>query len=155
MSRLIATIENENIFENDDGSVSWMAKMAVDSDGVGPHHGDRTAQNETTYKPDLNADIDRYIVVPPSIRDGVKGVVMGCQGHCKNVLNGKETDVVVGDIGPHLKLGEASCATNLALGLDPSPVDGGTDEHIIFYQIWPNKAAMVDDCRYQLQPKSG
>jgi len=151
--RVIANIEGEDITEQDDGSVMWRAKMAVDSDGVGPHHGDKTAQDQTTYKPDLNADIDKYIVVPPAIRDGVQGTVIGCQGHCRNTQNGNETDVVVGDIGPHKKLGEASCATNAALGLDPSPVDGGTDDHIIEYQIWPGQPAVVDGKQYTLQPK--
>lgn len=155
MSRIIAVIENEPIVEEDDGRVTWTAKMAVDSDGVGPHHGDHTAQDETTYKPNLNADIDRYIVVPPAIRDGVVGCVMGCQGHCKNIRNGMETLTVVGDIGPHKKLGEASCATNSALGLNPSPVNGGTDDHIIEYTIWPGKPAVVGDCHYELQPKYG
>jgi hypothetical protein len=150
--RIIDNIEGENIYEMDDNSVTWRGKMAVDSDGVGDHHGDHTAQDQTSYKPYLNADEDKYIVVPPAIRDGVTGVVMGCQAHCVNVMNGMSTDAVVGDIGPHRKLGEASCATNLALGLNPSPVDGGTENHIIQYTIYPGKAAVVDGKQYTLQP---
>jgi hypothetical protein len=150
--RVIDTIEGEEITEHDDGSVTWTAKAAVDSDGVGPHHGDHTAQDETTYKPYLNADVDKYIVVPPAIRDGVKGVVMGCMGHAKNKRNGMETSVVVGDIGPHKKLGEVACVTAQALGLNPSPVDGGVDEHIIEYTIWPDIAATIDGRQYVLQP---
>src|SRR5437899_8982203 len=99
--RIIATIENENITEMDDSSVHFTSKAAIDSDGVGPHHGDRTAQDETTYKPDLNADVDRYIVVPPAIRNGVKGIVIGCQAQVVNTKNGLQSDAVVGDIGPH------------------------------------------------------
>jgi hypothetical protein len=153
MSRLIATIENENITELDDQSVHWRAKAAIDSDGVGPHHGDRTAQDQTSYKPDLNADVDRYIVVPPAIRDGVKGVVMGCQAQLTNTENGAYTDAVVGDIGPHNKLGEISCASATALGLNPSPVDGGVDAHIINYVIFPGRPAVVNGKTYVLQPK--
>ena len=41
--RIIAVIENEPITEHEDGSLHWRAKAAIDSDGVGPHHGDRTA----------------------------------------------------------------------------------------------------------------
>lgn len=152
MSRLIATIENENIVENDDLSVKWRAKAAIDSDGVGPHHGDHTAQDETTYKPDLNADLDRYIVVPPAIRDGVKGVVMGCHAFVQNTKNGMSTYAVVGDIGPHHKLGEISCACAEAIGLNPSPVSGGIDEHAIIYTIWPGIPAVVEGKTYHLQP---
>lgn len=154
MSRIIATIENENIIEHDDGTVTYRAKAAIDSDGVGPHHGDRTAQDETTYKPDLNADVDRYIVVPPAIREGVKGTVIGCQARVTNSINGKSTAAVVGDIGPHLKLGEISCACAEAIGLNPSPVSGGIDEHVISYVLHPGVAAIVEGKGYKLQPST-
>jgi Fungal chitosanase of glycosyl hydrolase group 75 len=150
--RTIATIENEDIVEHDDGSVCFTAKAAIDSDGVGPHHGDHTAQDQTSYKPDLNADIDRYIVVPPAIRNGVKGVVMGCLALVVNMKNGKHTAAVVGDIGPHAKLGEISCATASAIGLNPSPVSGGTDSHVIKYVLFPGIPAVVEGKTYHLQP---
>jgi hypothetical protein len=153
--RLIDNIEGEPIVEQDDYSVTFKAKAAIDSDGTGPHHGDRTAQDDTTLhesgKP-LNADVDRYIVVPPQIRDGVKGVVVGCQAYVVNTQNQKSTAAVVGDIGPHHKLGEISCACAVALGLNPSPVDGGTDEHIIKYLLIPGVPAVVDGKYYHLQP---
>jgi hypothetical protein len=151
--RTIAVIEGEPITEMDDLSVHFRAKAAIDSDGVGPHHGDKTAQNQTTYKPDLNADIDRYIVVPPAIRNGVSGVVIGCQAQVTNTLNGKHTAAVVGDVGPHKKLGEISCACASALGLNPSPIDGGIDEHAIEYVIFPGVPAIVEGKTYALQPR--
>jgi hypothetical protein len=154
MMKIIATIENEDITELDDLSVHFKAKAAIDSDGIGPHHGDRTAQDDTSLHyqgQPLNADIDKYIVVPPAIRDGVKGVVLGCQAQLTNTQNGKHTDAVVGDIGPHRKLGEISCACASALGLNPSPVDGGTDEHIIQYVLFPGVPAVVDSKTYDLQ----
>ena len=150
--RIIATIEGEPITEQDDLSVTWRAKAAIDSDGTGPHHGDKTAQDETTYKPDLNADVDRYVVVPPAIRNGVKDVVIGCLAHVTNTRNGKHTAAVVGDVGPHKKLGEISCACASAIGLNPSPVSGGVDEHVIEYVIWPGIPAIVNSVNYKLQP---
>lgn len=150
--RIVATIENERILEHDDLSVHWRAKAAIDSDGVGPHHGDQTAQDQTSYKPDLNADVDRYIVVPPAIRNGVKGVVMGCMAHVTNTVNGQHTAAVVGDIGPRHKLGEISCACASAIGLNPSPVSGGVDEHTIEYVIFPGVPAIVNGKTYTLQP---
>lgn len=152
--RIIATIEGEDITENDDGSVSYTAKAAIDSDGIGPHHGDHTAQDETSLKlngQSLNADEDKYIVVPPAIINGVTGIVLGCQANVTNTLNGFSTDAVVGDIGPHKKLGEISCACASALDLDPSPVHGGIDEHVIEYVLYPGQAAVVDGKQYDLQ----
>lgn len=151
--RIIATIEGQPITLNDDGSISFQAKAAIDSDGLGPHHGDRTAQDETSLKlneKSLNADEDCYIVVPPAIINGVGPVVLGCQAH---VVYGKHsTDAVVGDIGPHKKLGEISCATASALGMNPSPVNGGVDSHDVFYILWPGKPAVVNGKSYNLQP---
>lgn len=155
--RIVANIEGEDIIEHEDSSVSWRAKLAVDCDGIGPHHGDPCAQSDTSlhyHGQALNADVDRYIVVPPAIIHGVKGTVLGCYAKCKNVRNGKECDAVVGDIGPHKKLGEASCATAAALGLNPSPTRGGTDDHIIEYTIYPGVAAIVDGKTYTLQPSN-
>ena len=153
--RIIATIENENITEQDDKSVTFTSKAAIDSDGVGPHHGDHTAQDETTYKPNLNADVDRYIVVPPAIISGVQGIVIGCQEHVMNARNDLQTDAVVGDVGPHHKLGEISCACASAIGLNPSPVNGGIDEHAIEYTLWPGVPAVVDEKTYTLQAHPG
>ena len=150
--KVIAVIEGEQIVEADDNSVRWMAKAAIDSDGVGPHHGDHTAQDETTYKPDLNADVDRYIVVPPAIRNGVKGVVMGCLAHVTDTRSGRHTAAVVGDVGPRKKIGEISCACASAIGLNPSPVSGGVDEHVIEYVIFPGVPAVVNGTQYHLQP---
>src|SRR5437660_2356549 len=102
MMRIIATIEGENIVELDDSSVSYTSKAAIDSDGLGDHHGDLTAQNDTSLHYEglpLNADVDKYIVVPPAIVEGVSRVVLGCQAQVTNNLNGMFTEAVVGAIG--------------------------------------------------------
>lgn len=155
--RLIDTIEGEQIFEHEDGSVTWRAKAAVDTDGSGPLHGDPDAQADTSLhrngKP-LNADIDRYIVTPPAIIAGVKGIVLGCAAHVTNTRNGQSTAAVVGDIGPHRKIGEISVATARALGIDPSPTRGGEDAHVILYTIWPGVPAEVEGVRYTLYGSS-
>lgn len=151
--KTIATIENEPITLEDDGRVFYRAKAALDVDGSGPSHGDTDYQPDTSLhlngKP-LNADVDKYIVVPPAIINGVAPVVLGCQARVHYA--GKVTDAVVGDIGPKTKLGEISRATALALGINGSPVSGGVDEHAVFYELWPGKAAVVDGKAYNLQP---
>src|SRR6266404_1213198 len=101
MSRIIATIENEAIFETADGKVAYRAKMAIDVDGIGPKYGDPCAQDDTSLhykgKP-LNADKDKFIVVPPIIPQSVKGMVLGCQARVTNIFMHLVTDAVVGDI---------------------------------------------------------
>ena len=93
-----------------------------------------------------------YVVVPPAIRSGVKGVVMGCLAHVSNTKNGKHTAAVVADIGPRKKLGEISCACASAIGVNPSPTSGGIDEHVIEYVIFPGVSAIVNGTVYPLQP---
>jgi hypothetical protein len=153
--RILATIDGEPITELNDLSVTYRAKSADDTDGSGPSHGDPDYQNATSLKQNgqsLNADIDKYIVVPPAIIHGVKGIVLGCQARAKNLVNGMTTDAVVGDIGPHKKLGEGSNAFNAALGINPSPTQGGTPSHIVFYTLYPGQPAIVDGKQYTLQP---
>lgn len=151
----IATIEGEDVNEMEDGTVNYRAKFAVDTDGIGPLHGDPCAQADTTLhlngKP-LNADVDRYVVVPPAIIKGVKKTVLGCQAHCTNIKNGMTSEAVVGDVGPRKKLGEGSRALAEALGINPSPTSGGTDEHIIHYSLIPGQPACVAGKHYVLQP---
>lgn len=151
--RTISVIEGESIFELDDSTVTYNAKLAVDTDGSGPLHDDPCAQSDTSLHLNgkaLNADVDKYIVVPPAIINGVKGIVLGCQAYVKNLSNGRTSEAVVGDIGPH-KLGEASVALAMALGVDSSPTKGGTDKHIIHYSLRPGVAAVVDGKQYVLQ----
>lgn len=131
-------------YQPDPEQVSYVSKFAVDTDGSGPLHGDPDAQADTSLhvigKP-LNADIDRYAVVPPQIIQRTRGIVLGCRGTATNIRTGETSDFVVGDIGPHTKIGEGSRALAMALGIDPSPTTGGTDEHIILWKLWPGQAA--------------
>lgn len=152
MSRVIAVIEECEIVLQNDGRVTFTAKAAIDGDGTGPSHGDPDYQSHTTYKPDLNADVDRYIVVPPAIIRSVVPVVIGCQVEIHNRLTDLRTTAVVGDVGPKHKLGEISIATAKALGIPSSPTTGGEEEHVIDYVIFPGIPATVDGKTYHLQP---
>ncbi len=155
MARVIASIEGEEITEWGDGSVSFRAKAAIDSDGSGPSHGDKFYQSNTSLHLDgkpLNSDLDRYVVVPPAIIKGVKGIVLGCHAVVTNIKNGLRTEAVVADIGPRHKLGEVSIACAKALGINPDPVNGGTQAHICQYSIYPGRAASVEGKNYELQP---
>lgn len=155
MSRIIATTEGEPITEGDDLSVTFKSCVRIDGDGTGSSHGDPDFQNETSLKHNgqsLNADVDKYIVVPPAIIQGVKGIVLGSQAHVLHTVTGAETYAVVGDIGPHSKLGEISIACARALGIPSSTTTGGEDRHVLRYTIRPGMAANVDGVDYELQP---
>lgn len=144
----IATIEGspiERIIE-DDGTevVTFIAKAVVDNDGSGgnPEH-DPDFQNETSLKNNgksLNAETENFVVVPPAIIQGTRGKVLGSLVICHNQSNGLKARGVVGDIGPHAKLGEVSVAMAKALGLSGSPLSGGTDDMVIEYTIYVGKA---------------
>lgn len=156
--RLIATIQGEPVTELGDGSVTYKAAAMVDTDGSGSLHGDKFGQPDTSLHLNgkaLNADEDRYVVVPPIIITSVKSMVLGCQAFLANISNGRSTPAVVGDIGPKRKLGEISVACAKALGIDPSPVSGGEERHVIHYSLIPGKKAVVNGKVYKLQPYEG
>lgn len=147
-NRIIATIESEPIVEHDDGRVSYVAKAAIDDDGSDNRWHDKYWQADTSEHDAmgkaLDAGVVSYIVVPPAIIHGVKGIVLGCQARVTNLRNGKTCAAVVGDIGPHVKLGEMSVACAQAIGIPSSPVTGGVDAHIVAYELWPGTPAVLD-----------
>lgn len=154
MSKIIDTIEGEPITLGDDGKIRFKAKAAIDGDGVGKSHGDPDFQNRTSLRHNgnfLNADNDRYIAVPPAIIAGVAPIVLGSQAQVTNTITNKTCTAVVGDVGPHRKLGEISIACAAAIGIDPSPTRGGVERHVVEYVISPGVAAVVDGVTYQLQ----
>ena len=153
--KLIGTIENRAITVNADDAVSRVAKAAIDCDGSDNRHNDPYWQSDTTLihngKP-IDAESVPYIVVPPLIRNGVPGVVMGCQARITHTHTRKSCLAVVADVGPRAKIGELSCEAARRIGLDGNPNHGGTDDPIVLYEIFPGQAAIVDGVTYDLQP---
>lgn len=147
MNRILTTIEGCPVYW--DGTVvSFIARGRIDDDGTGSGHGDKYHQKETTLKREgksLNADTERYVVAPPQIVLGVPGVVMGCR--CRVTFHARVVEAVVGDVGPHTRIGEMSIACATALGIDPNPITGGEDAPMVHYQMWPGVAALG----YELQ----
>jgi Fungal chitosanase of glycosyl hydrolase group 75 len=151
---IIDIIDGEEITLQDNGDITFKAKAAVDTDGSGPLHGDPCAQKDTSLHFEgkaLNADEDIYIVLPPQVISGVKPMVLGCQAFVINGKNNLKTAAVVGDIGPHRKIGEISVACAKALGINPSPNTGGEDSHVIHYHVKPGVPAVVNGKTYTLQ----
>lgn len=153
--KTIGTIEGNEIIQRDDLSVMFFGKAAIDCDGSDNRHHDPCWQADTSLhhagKP-IDAESVPYIVVPPLIIQGVRGIVMGCAARVTNTITGQTTEAVVADIGPRRKLGELSCECARRLGLSGNPNNGGTEKKIIRYELWPDKPAIVDGVTYTLQP---
>lgn len=154
--RVLGTLNGEGFacpIWNHNGRVAFVADLDVDVDGIGSSHGDPYYQPQTSLRVNgryLNADIERFIVVPPLIIKKVLPVVLGCKARVTDLRTGESVDAVVGDVGPTRKTGEASRAVALALDIDPSPIDGGEDEPCILYELWPGIPAPG----YRLQPSA-
>jgi hypothetical protein len=134
--------------------VCFTSNLDICNDGSGPSHDDPSYQAATAYYNGgkyLNADKDKYIVVPPQIRSMLPGVVMGCQARATNTKTGVTSAAVVGDIGPKTKTGEAAYC--LAKILNPSIThNAGDDELIYLYELLPDTPAVVDGKTYKLEP---
>jgi hypothetical protein len=138
----------------DGGYVQFISDLDICNDGSGPSHGDPSYQSQTAYYNGgkfLNADRDRYIVIPPQIRKWVQPIVMGCQARITNLRTGKWRAAVCGEIGPDYITGEAAYC--LAKELNPAITHNSGDSRIIYlYELWPGIPANVDGKQYKLEP---
>lgn len=150
--KLLATIEGCDWVQYVDLTIkASLIRGRVDTDGSGDHHGDKTAQDETTYKPDLNADNERFIVVPGVVRHESLGIVIGAYAVVEDTVTGKVLDGVVGDVGPNDRSGEFSRRMVMELGLSGNPNTGGTDSRRFNVTIYANRPAVVNGKTYKLQ----
>lgn len=155
MKKLITIADGVAIYTNEDGSyVCFTSDLDICNDGSGPEHGDPHHQSQTAYYNGgkfLNADKDKYIVIPPQVRSMVGPVVMGCQARLTNFKTGIHHAAVTGEIGPDDKTGEAAYC--LAKIVCPSVThNSGDEEENYFYELWPGKAAVVNGKKYKLEP---
>lgn len=93
-----------------------------------------------------------YVVVPPELRRKAKGIVLGCACRVTNMLTHQSVDGVVADIGPATKIGEISMAAARAIGIDDDPRIGGTSGRHVRYEIFTNRAAIINGIKYNLIP---
>ena len=138
--------------------MSYLAKLAVDSDGGPNIDHDPYWQAETSLKlngKSINAQKVPYTVIPIGISNMIPPIVLGSKVICTNTKNGKVVEGVVADLGPRTKVGEASCEMARRLGLSGNSNHGGTSDHIIHYEIYVGVPAVVDGVCYQLQPLHG
>jgi hypothetical protein len=156
---VLLKIGSVNIYRNEPGTYcKFLSDLDICNDGSGPAHGDQHHQAMTAYYSGgreggkyLNADVDRYIVIPPQIRSKLPGVVMGCRGRVTNMETGVVEEGVVGDIGPDDKTGETAYV--LAKRLNPAiGHNSGDSNKIYLYELWPDLPATIDGFTYKLQP---
>lgn len=139
--------------DSENGPCHVMADADIDVDGSGDPHGDHDFQNDTTLHYEgkaLDSDVDKWMVLPGPLIEGVEGIVIGCQGMVH--YRGNSCPVVVGDRGPKTKIGEISRAVAKVLGINPSPTIGGVDDASVRYEWTPGVAALVDGRQYTLKP---
>jgi hypothetical protein len=151
----LITIGTVTIYATAKGDyVCFVSDLDVCNDGTGPSYGDPSYQSQTAYYNGgkfLNAQKDKYIVIPPQVRSLVDPVVMGCQARATNVTTMVSSDAVTGEIGPDDKTGEAAYC--LAKILNPKITHNSGDEtQVYFYELWPGKAAVVNGKTYKLEP---
>jgi hypothetical protein len=130
--------------------------LAIDTDGIGNHHNDATAQNRTSAKLDakgkfvslddptgvrfLNADIDEYSVAPKNLASVNGGPLKVGDIATVTLPNGKKHSAPIGDFGPNGRAGEFSLFAVKQMGVQviftqsgPVPtLDGGnaSDIHV-------------------------
>lgn len=97
----------------------------------------------------VDAETVPYVVVPPLIIRGVRGIVLGCKALV--TYKGKCVQGVVADIGPRTKCGEVSIAMARELGIPSSPRTGGIDTPDVEYEIYPGVPAVVNGEAFELQ----
>jgi hypothetical protein len=155
----LITIGGVTIYFEDDGAYCWfLSDLDICNDGCGPAHGDPYHQSQTAYYSGgseggqyLNADVDKYIVVPPQVRSLLPGVVMGCLGRLTNKQTKVSCNAVTGEIGPSDKTGEAAYC--IAKIINPAiDYNIGDSNRIYLYELWPDLPAVVDGFTYKLQP---
>ncbi|MEV0175888.1 glycoside hydrolase family 75 protein [Streptomyces sp. NPDC050803] len=135
-------------------AVFWKADMDIDCDGrpgrrcnrrSDPFFSDATAfqQSDGRY---LSAERLPYVVVPAASRiwdyreHGVRGGSVVAVVHRDRVQY-----AVVGDVGPHGIIGEASYATAQALGIDPDPRGGGTNADVTYIVFKGTRVQPIED----------
>jgi hypothetical protein len=152
---ILLRIGDVSIFQGFEGTyVCFISDLDICNDGSGPDYDDPSYQSQTAYYNGgkfLNADVDKYIVIPPQVRSMVDPTVMGCQARMTNLGTGKWSAAVTGEIGPENKTGEAAYC--LAKELNPQITHNtGDSRHIYLYELWPGIPAVVDRKEYKLEP---
>ncbi len=98
----------------------------------------------------VDAEAVPYMVLPGSIRQACKGVVLGCKARMTRTTDGLFVDGVYADSSGS-NIGECSVAAAKVFGEQWSASNG--DERKIYeYQFWPDDPALVNGEQFRLIP---
>lgn len=155
----ILEIDGVKFWSSPDGDyIKFTSDLDICNDGSGPDYDDPHHQSQTAYYSGgkdggkyLNADKDKYIVIPPQIRSMVPPVVMGSQGWLTDKKTGTNHAAVTGEIGPDYTSGEAAYCLAKRINPKIGHNSGDKTRHYI-YELWPGIPAKVDGFTYKLQP---
>ncbi len=157
-------------FPGRNGPVFWSSKMAIDADGpsagpgrlpgskLDPNNG--PDQDRTSYKPydkkGLPSETASYIVLPQSGLNSNKpfdpAVSLGDMAIV--IFKGKITAAVCGDLGPHVKIGEASIRVHESLFDAVDCKDPCTKRDAKGYCLRTRNSSVTEDVLYFVFPNS-
>ena len=134
-------------------AICWRADLDVDCDGmessVCNNNTDPTWLNMTSATTSTGEWLDAatlpYFVIPSksAIFDWTDyPIELGAVAAI--IYNGKICYAVFGDTGPEEIIGEASSAASVALGLSPSPANGGLDATEVTYIVFTGSSGNCD-----------
>jgi len=141
-------------------SLFFFGDCDEDKDGSPDWASDKTGASDTSLHYNgkaLNGNIIPFIVIPPEIAKLTPEKFLGCVGYMEWQKTGKRVAVVVGDAGPHDKVGEASSAALAAVGAPTTKNgNGGIDLQEVLFRIWPGVPATldIDGNRYNFELRS-
>ncbi|MER6090703.1 glycoside hydrolase family 75 protein [Streptomyces bluensis] len=135
-------------------AVFWKADMDIDCDGrPGPRCNDTTDpwfRPSTAYRQSdgryLNAETLPFVVIPaPSHIWDHRAHDVG-EGSVAAVIHGDRVQyAVVGDVGPHRLIGEASYAMATSLGLRGDPRSGGAPSGVTYVVFKNSRVTPIED----------
>ncbi|MEV6586897.1 glycoside hydrolase family 75 protein [Streptomyces acidicola] len=135
-------------------AVFWKADIDIDCDGRPGSRCNHTTDPwfwpSTAYKQSdgryLNAETLPFIVVPaPSRIWDHRAHGVGAGSVAAVIHDGRIQYAVVGDIGPHHLIGEASYATAKGLGLRPDPRSGGAPSGVTYVVFKNTRVTHIED----------
>ena len=133
----------------DTGVVWWSADLDIDCDGgksaackADPYYQSQTATTDSKGNP-LDASTLPFVVIPsPSNGFDYKAHGLKLGSVVAVIYAGKISYGILGDVGPAGVIGEASYATAVELGINPSPISGGVDSGVT-YVAFTGSSAVV------------
>ena len=138
------------------GALYWVSDMDIDCDGkmssVCPGTG---ANRDPSYQGDtathgtngaLTSSLDRYVVIPNNNYSAVApGAVIAV------IYGNKMTYAIHGDTGPPAIIGEGSVALANALGIPPSPANGGVLGNTVTFIAFTGPGTVPNDIENQAE----